>query len=257
MSLIKDGLFFEESGRGIPLVCLHGFPLDHTIWLPLMREMRQGARLILPDLRGHGRSPAPQGTYTMRSMAEDVVRLLDRLEVERAVVAGHSMGGYVALAFARHFPDRLLGLALVASHVYADPEAKRKDRLQTAQEVLQSGVEGLTHMADHMTRQPALREELRQMIRKAPPQGVAGVLRGMAERQDEMALWSSLGQSAMLIAGAEDQVVSLERSRTMGRALPAGQYVEIAGAGHMPMLEACEETAAGLRGLLGLIKEKI
>ena len=246
-------LHFEEAGRGVPLVCLHGYPLDHTIWLPLVREMRQEARFILPDLRGHGRSPAPEGPYSMYNMAEDVVRLLDRLEVDQAVVAGHSMGGYVALAFARQFSDRLLGLALVASHAYADPPEKRADRLKTAEEVLQNGTAQLTGMADKLTNQPALAEEMRQLILKASPQGVAGVLAGMIDRQDESALLASLHVPVVLIAGGQDQIIPLDWSRRMGAVLPPDRYFEIASAGHMPMLESTPETAQALKTLLALI----
>ena len=243
-------LHFEEAGRGVPLVCLHGYPLDHTIWLPLVREMRQEARFILPDLRGHGRSPAPEGQYSMCSMAEDVVRLLDRLEIERAILAGHSMGGYVALAFARQFSDRLLGLALVASHVFADPPEKRADRLKTAEEVLQNGAAQLTGMAEKLTNQPALAEEMRQLILNASPLGVAGVLAGIAERQDESALLASLHVPVVLIAGCQDQIIPLDWSRRMGAVLPADHYFEITSAGHLPMLETTLETAQALKTLL-------
>lgn len=246
-------LFFEEAGRGVPLVCLHGYPLDHTIWLPLVREMRQEARFILPDLRGHGRSPALEGQYSMCSMAEDVVRLLDRLEIERAVLAGHSMGGYVALAFARHFSDRLLGMALVASHAFADPPEKQAERLKTAEDVLKNGTSQLVGMAEKLTTQPHLVAEMRQLILKASAQGVAGVLTGIAERQDETALLASLHVPVVLIAGGQDQIIPLDWSRRMGAVLPTDHYFEITSAGHLPMLEATLETSQALKTLLAQV----
>lgn len=119
-------LFYEEIGHGNPLICLHGYALDHTIWLEMVEELKSDARIILPDLRGHGKSPAPEGKYSMRVMAEDVLEIMDSLRLERANIAGHSMGGYIALALAEYYPDRLSGLALVASHAYADVPEKRK-----------------------------------------------------------------------------------------------------------------------------------
>lgn len=156
MSVEKVVLFYKDSGHGVPVVCLHGYPLDHTIWYPVEREMHAEVRFILPDLRGQGRSPAPEGPYTMCRMAEDVVRLLDKLEIERALVLGHSMGGYVGLAFAHYFSDRMLGLGLVASHVFEDTPEKKEGRRQNAEHVLKFGVESLASMAEKLTEDPIL-----------------------------------------------------------------------------------------------------
>jgi 3-oxoadipate enol-lactonase len=92
-------LYFKETGEGAPMVLVHGFPLDHTIWDPVVPLLEPHARLILPDLRGHGRSPAPGGVYDMRTMADDLLSLIDALQIERVTLIGHSMGGYVSLAF--------------------------------------------------------------------------------------------------------------------------------------------------------------
>jgi 3-oxoadipate enol-lactonase len=242
-------LFYEEMGASTPVVCLHGYPLDHTIWLDMAQELASEARMILPDLRGHGQSPVPEGPYCMAELAADVVRLLDDLGIERAAVFGHSMGGYVGLAFARHFPERLLGLGLVASRAFADTPEKQELRAQIIPLVLENGVGLLTSMAEKLTADAALQDEMREMILRAHPQGVAGVLYAMGERPDDMAMLAEQAVPIAVIAGAEDRIVDLERSLEMRDALPPGHYIELA-AGHMPMMEAPALTADALRAAL-------
>ena len=148
-----EKLFYIEKGQGKPLVCLHAYALDHTIWLRMADELRTSVKLILPDLRGHGRSPSPEGKYSMRTMAEDVLRLMDDQNLECAYIAGHSMGGYVALALAEHYPDRLSGLALVASHSFQDLPEKKKSRIEDIERVRQSTVaDVLADMPRKLTR---------------------------------------------------------------------------------------------------------
>ena len=118
-------------GEGRPFVCLHAFALDHTEWLDVAKILKSKATLILPDIRGHGGSPSPEGEYSMKELGADVIAILDQLKIEKANFAGHSMGGYVMLSIAKNFPERVSGLALVASHAYADSPEKRKSRLES------------------------------------------------------------------------------------------------------------------------------
>jgi 3-oxoadipate enol-lactonase len=245
---MPEKLFFKEFGSGLPIVFLHGYPLDHTIWLPLVNGLKSQARLILPDLRGHGKSPAPAGKYTMEAMAEDVLGLMDSLSIRKAVIAGHSMGGYVALAMAEGHPDRLQGLALIASHAYADPADKKKSRLEMVPLVKEQGIQPvLASMPERLSYNKEVVNFCRKIILNANPQGVMGVLEGMAERLDRLDVLSAIKVPTMLIAGADDQIVSLETNRKTAAVMENPVYEEISGAGHMPMLEKPEETALVFR----------
>ncbi len=246
----KVQLYFEEYGKGTPVVFVHGFPLDHTIWYPLLPFLQGKARLILPDLRGHGKSPATKGGYDMGALADDIKDMLDGLNIRQAVLVGHSMGGYVSLAFARCYPERLLGLALVASHAAADTPERRQGRLQTAGEVERRGVKSLARtMPEKLTAHPELIEPLRRLILQANPAGVAGALRGMADREDMTRRLSEINVPAVIIAGAQDSLIPLEKSKEMERLLPRGWLVEVPGAGHLPMMEAPEMVAEALQRL--------
>lgn len=232
-------MYVEQTGSGAPLVLLHGYPLDHSIWKPLANHLRSKARLIMPDLRGFGQSPAPTGPYPMSLFAADVAALLDELGLQRVVLAGHSMGGYAALAFAHAYPQRLAGLALVASQPAADPPERREGRYATAAQVAADGVELVAEtMAPRLTAHADLVEPLRKLILTARPAGVIGALHGMAERPDQSEFLASLDLPTLVIAGEHDALIPLERSREFAAMLRRGRLVVIPGAGHMPMLEA-------------------
>jgi 3-oxoadipate enol-lactonase len=143
MEALVNGIHLHhiQAGNGIPLLLIHGYPLDHTLWQPQVDGLADAnaARVIAPDLRGFGQSDAPEGTYTMETYADDLRALLDVLQVERAVVCGLSMGGYIALAFWRKYADRVRGLILVDTRAGADAPAARQARLDMAEQVKQQG----------------------------------------------------------------------------------------------------------------------
>lgn len=245
-------LFYEDAGNGFPVIMLHGYPFDHTIWNSLLPLLKDEMRLILPDLRGHGRSPIPDGIYSMQEMAGDVKEMMDQLQIKQAILAGHSMGGYVALSFAGNFPDKLAGLALVASHCFTDNENQVSARLDTASRVEQSGkVDFIAEsMLPNLTDLLLIQAELKKLILNANPKGVAGILRGMAQRKNTCNLFQSLEKPVVIIAGGKDKLISPERFNQMATMMKKPWLEHISDAGHMPMLEAPGEVARILRLLL-------
>jgi 3-oxoadipate enol-lactonase len=248
-----------EHGQGMPVVLLHGFPFDHTIWRAQTEALQDSFHLILPDLRGHGQSPAPSGVYRMDLMAQDVFALLDALNIERAVWIGHSMGGYVTMAALRAVPERIAGIGLVATHPLADPDDRRAGRLATADKVLTEG-SGIvaqtmikTMFAPGFDLDSPLARELFDLMSRTPPLGVAGAQRGMAERPDSVETLRGARVPALVIAGLGDQIVNPDVMRQMARTIPNARLVEIAGAGHMPMVEQPAATNAALREFLSSI----
>jgi len=131
-------LNYSEAGQGTPLALLHGFPLSGAIWHQ-QQQLSDRYRVIVPDLRGHGRSPAPSGVYEMDLLARDVLAMLDALHIMKAAIVGHSMGGYVALAAWKLAPERFLALGLVASQAGADSEEGRQGRYKLANKVASDG----------------------------------------------------------------------------------------------------------------------
>jgi pimeloyl-ACP methyl ester carboxylesterase len=204
--------------------------------------------LILPDLPGFGKSSVPKANILLPGMAEVIAALLDTLKINKAVVVGHSMGGYVTLAFARGFAKRLLGLGLVASQGLADSLEKKAGRYQEAEHILAFGVtETATDMSTKLTNNPSLQAQLKELMLRQNPQGLAGALKGMAERQDSMKLLQELNIPVVLVHGLSDKLIPPERARAISKIVKNGHLTEIEEAGHMPMMESPQVTAEALK----------
>ena len=245
-------LAYTRRGTGTPLVLIHGFPLDHTSWDKVASLLESEFEIITPDLRGFGQSTTLETPYTVSDMADDLAGLLDSLEIEKTVIAGHSMGGYVALAFAKKYPQRVSGLGLISSQAVADAPDRKEGRYKTAAEVAEKGT---VVVADAMT--PKLSADakvqsiVRAVIEKQGKSGVIGALKAMAEREDSMSLLSLFTFPLLLVHGDADLLIPIERAREIKAVLPSAKLVELPGAGHTPMMEFPEATADGLRFFAG------
>jgi pimeloyl-ACP methyl ester carboxylesterase len=252
-------LHYTEAGQGIPVVLLHGFPLSSAIWQDQQRQLCDTYRVITPNLRGHGESPAPDGAYEMPALARDIFALLDALHIEKAVFLGHSMGGYVTLAAWKLARERFLGLGLVASHAAADTEDARERRFQMAGKV---AVQGAQVAADAMlpklfspwlAANDPLVDEVRQLILRTPKAGIIGSLQGMAAREDSSAMLSTINVPALVLAGDCDQIIPIARAEATAAAMPRSMLTIVEQAGHTPMLERPEATSTALRTFLSTV----
>jgi 3-oxoadipate enol-lactonase len=244
-------LAYDRRGAGTPLVLIHGFPLDHTIWEPVIPLLEKAFDLILPDLRGFGESQTSRTPYLVADLAGDVASLLDLLGLEGAMVAGHSMGGYVALAFAHAFAGRTLGLGLVASQSLPDAPERKASRYEEAAHVLANGVGDVAEsMSIRLTGDPELQARLKALMLRQRPEGLAGALRAMAERADSTPFLPEFNFPVSIVHGQADALVPVERARAVKAAVKKGYLTEVPGAGHMPMMEAPAETAKALRMLV-------
>jgi 3-oxoadipate enol-lactonase len=243
-------LAYTRRGVGKPLMLLHGFPFDHRAWDSVVSLLEGEFDLLLPDLRGFGESTTVDTQYHIADMADDLAALLDYLGIEKIAIAGHSMGGYVALAFAKKYPQRVAGLGLISSQAVADTSERKEGRYKTAQDVEQNGVEVV---AEAMTPKLTAREDaqavVKQLILQQGKAGVIGALKAMAEREDSTPILSSFAFPVTLVHGDADALIPLEKSQEIKEALSSAQLVVLEGAGHMPMLEFPTETAEALKML--------
>ena len=238
---------YERQGKGSPLVLLHGYPLDHHLWDAIVPLLKDTFDLIIPDLRGFGESTTVDTPYTMYDFASDIAGLLDQLGVQKTAIAGHSMGGYVALAFARLYAERVSALALVSSQVLADPPDRKHGRYKSAAEVAEKGISGVVDtMTPKFTSNPEWQAFARQNMEAQQPAAYIGGLKAMAERVDATTLLSAIKYPCVVIHGDADALIPIERAREVKAALPESHLFEIKGVGHMPMCEAPDETAQAL-----------
>lgn len=239
---------YERRGAGTPLVLVHGFPLDHTLWNETASLLEGDFDLILPDLRGFGGSTTIETPYLMSDMADDLAALLDHFGIEKTALAGHSMGGYVALAFAKKYPQRVSGLALVSSQAAADATDRKEGRYKTAQDVAEKGVEVVADaMMPKLSSNAEVQAFARESILRQGKAGVIGALKAMAEREDSMPILSSFDFPVVLIHGDADALIPLEKAQEIKEALPDAKLVILQRAGHLPMMELPEETANALK----------
>ncbi len=244
----KVSLAYERFGRGAPLVLIHGFPLDHSIWDEVTPLLSSTFDLILPDLRGFGESVSSAPAWTMRDLADDLAALLDHLGLESAFLAGHSMGGYVALAFAAAYPQRVRGLALVSSQTAADAPEKRAARHAQVRQIAEDGIgETVAGMTTKLTADTRVQKFVHDLMRKQKPAGYIGSLQAMAERADTMSVLEKNSFPVLLIHGGADGLIPLERAREIQAKVPRARMVELSGAGHMPMMESPREVAEALK----------
>ncbi len=254
-----DGLriAYTDQGHGLPpLLFVHGFPLSRGAWQRQIEAFAPTHRVVAPDLRGLGESEASEGPTTMARFADDLERLLRQLGTGPVVLAGHSMGGYVALAFQERHPGLLHGLVLVGTRAGGDaPEAAAKRR-GTAERVRREGISSvIDDMAPKMLAAGSRDQlgQVRVMMQSASAAGVAGALLGMAERPDATPRLGRIGVPTLVITGAEDTVIPPSESEVLARSIPGADLEVIPRAGHLVAFEQAEafndRLAAWLRRL--------
>jgi len=241
-------LAYTDTGMGLPVVLLHGYPFNRSLWTEQVNALSNSYRVITPDLRGLGESDAVPGAATMNRMARDVAALLDQLEISRAVVGGLSMGGYVALAFYKQFRSRVRALILADTRAQADTEEGKQKRFEQAEK---ARAEGMAGIADSMlpklltpetvSKRPEVVKRVRDMMLKTKPEGAAAALRGMAERDDQTPLLAKITVPTLILVGAEDAITPVGDSEQMHQAIAGSRLVVLENAGHVSNLERTDE----------------
>lgn len=233
----------DVQGDGPPVLFIHGFPLDRTMWRHMIAPLT-GRQRIAPDLRGLGMSDAPEDGYFVEEYADDMAALLEMLEVEQAVVCGFSMGGYVALEMVRRHRHRLQGLILINSRADADGKEAKGGRDEMIQLVQRQGSAALVDRMlpkllapETLWTMPDVVERVRTMIAGSSPAGVIGALSAMKQRSDSTELLQEIDFPTLVVAGREDQLVPADSSRSMAAQIPDAHFTVIAGAGHLAPME--------------------
>lgn len=248
-----------DEGSGPPVLLVHGFPLDHTMWAAQIEALAPRHRVIAPDLRGFGGSVVTDDTVTMERFADDLAALLEALGVAGPVAyVGFSMGGYVAWPFAQRHRARLGRLVLCDTRAAPDAPESARARVVLAARVL---AEGPAAAADAMLerllapgraeRDPALAGRVRATIMATDPRGIAAALAGMALRPDSRPLLAGLRLPALVVVGEHDAISTRDEMRALAQSIPGARCVEIAGAGHLTPMEAPAEVNAALLDFLG------
>ncbi len=234
-------LAFEQHGEGEPLLFVHGFPLSGRLWEHVIEPLRDDYKLIIPDLRGMGRSQASESA-SMATYADDLAGLLDALGESRpAVVVGLSMGGYLTFEFYRRHRERVRGLVLADTRCEADSPEKARDRAAMAERVrAEGGVVVADAMMDALFGPQAsseLRDTWREIISSTRPQGIIAALAAMAESPDSTPTLAEIDVPTLIVVGEHDALTPPSAARTMHEGITGSRLEIIPHAGHMVPVE--------------------
>lgn len=254
---------YDELGAGPAVLLIHGFPLNRQMWQPQLSPLAQaGYRVIAPDLRGFGESDAPATGYSMDGFADDLIALLDALQIERAVVGGMSMGGYVLLNLLERYPERVSAACFITTKSSADDEAGRARRSAMAAEAERLGANPIIKIfaellfcSDTMHENPELIARVTSWMRGTEPKGLAGGLQAIRDRKDYNPLLPGFRQPSLVISGAEDRAASPDAVQLFTAGLPNCQSTIIENAGHMANLERPDRFNAALLQFLNGLPE--
>lgn len=244
----------DEQGSGSPVLLVHAFPLDHSVWRYQIDALSSRYRVIAPDLPGFGNTPIGDGALGMGTTAEALSQLLKTLGVDEPIIfAGLSMGGYIGWEFVTRFPDRVSHLIQCDTRAANDTADARENRLQTAKRVQNEGPDFLAQampekLLGPATResQPTLTDEISQRIRTTDRAGIAAALIGMSERKDMTPVLPEITIPTLMIGGQHDELTPPAEIRSNANAMPAATMVEIASVGHLSPLESPTEVNAAI-----------
>jgi pimeloyl-ACP methyl ester carboxylesterase len=253
-------LAYNDRGKGIPLVFLHAFPFNRTMWAAQEKELASQCRVIAIDLRGHGQSDAPYWRYSLEQYAADVKAVLAHLGLARAVFVGLSMGGYLEFTLYRYCPELILGLVFADTRAEADTAEQTQWRFDLAQRTAAHGSSAV--VADMLPKllspktyrhRPDLVERVKSIQEAAPVSGIIGDLMAMAERPDSTSLLPSIEVPTLVVVGEDDVLTPPADAKRIARGIRGATLVTIPDAGHLSNMEqpvhfnrALEEFVAGL-----------
>lgn len=257
MRTTPDGIAYDVAGSGPVVVLIHGYPLDRSAWSDVAEILSVTCRVINPDLRGFGASPWPtDGDLSMDRHADDIAALLDLEEVTTAAIVGLSMGGYVALAVAQRYPERLSALGLVGSKTEPDSAEGRAGRDTASRQILTEGrssiVAGLQSALLGPDAAPSIRARLRTMIEATPYETYVSALIGMRDRPDRTLVLDGLDVPLAVVVGEHDTLVPADVASDAAHRARNGVLTVVAGAGHLVPMEAPAEVATALTALIGV-----
>jgi pimeloyl-ACP methyl ester carboxylesterase len=249
-------LAYTESGSGTPLVLLHAFPFDARMWQGQSAELRSSHRVILPDLPGFG-SSAPSRAFTIESAADEVHTLLSGINALPCVLGGLSMGGYIAMAFARKYPQDLKSLILLDTKAPPDDEKARDGRNTMIDLARASGTKAVVDQMlpklvapGVLKTRPQIDLQLRQIAESQPAETIVHALAALRDRPDALPGLAKIAVPTLIIVGDGDQVTPPSAAEQMQLAIPGSSLAVIRGAGHMSAVEQPGQVNQAIRRFL-------
>lgn len=233
----ESTIFYTDQGEGMPIVLLHGFLENSTMWDVLLPFLTENYRVICIDLLGHGKSECLGYIHTMQDFSESIYAVMEALQLSDSTIIGHSMGGYVGIAFAKAYPEKVTSLCLLNSTPEADPEERKRLRLR-ANQMAKTQFEQLVRMSFINLFDPTSKEIYHAAIADAlknalqtPVQGYIAANEGMRLREDSTLFWKNASFKRGMILGDSDWIIDAQKQKEVFT--PYIEYFSIINGGHM------------------------
>ncbi len=259
-----NGIRMAYSDRGqrhpMALLLVHGFPLDHRLWAAQTAALASDMRVIAPDLCGFGQTESRPGPLSMETHADDLAALLDHLKIRTAVVAGLSMGGYIAFAFWRRHPARVRALILADTRAEPDSGVARAGRDAAIAAVQQSGAAAYAEemlprlLSPTSLANPAVVAAARKMMTAQPAAGIVAALASLRDRPDSRPTLPTVTVPALVVGGADDVLTPPADAQKMAAAIPGARLAVVPAAGHLSPLENPKTFNAAVRDFLTAVR---
>lgn len=256
-------LNYTERGlpQGLPIVFIHGFPFNHSTWEPQMKALPNHFRAITYDVRGHGESDVGDGQYSIEFFVDDLIALMDHLVIDRAILCGLSMGGYIALRAIERNPERVSGLILCDTRSEADSDEGKVKRSATVRSVKTKGAAffaeefvRLVFAPETFETNPLLIASIKEMIEATSPLGICGTALALGGRTDTTKALASIKVPTLVIVGEQDQLTPPDAARAMQSKIAGSELRIIPHAAHLSNLENPVEFNKHLLGFLYKLK---
>lgn len=253
ISFADGSIRYKIEGQGPAIVFIHGFMENARIWRSMVPKFSSKFTVVRINLPGHGKSSVFGNIHTMEFMAEAVNAVLEAENIKKAMLVGHSMGGYVSLAFAEAYKDKVSALVLFSSICFDDtPERKHeRDRAAKAAEAhkmkyITSVIPNLFHVRSGLKASKKI-FKLVKIASKQPKEGIVAAIKGMRDRKDRSHVIRDAEFPLLFLAGQDDFLIPLERVQEMHRIQPEASITVIEQCGHVGFLEQKKECLAALK----------
>lgn len=248
---------YKVEGKGTDVVLLHGYLESLDIWTAFSGELMKKFRVISIDIPGHGESGIISDTHTMEILAEGVETVLNELNVSKCILIGHSMGGYVTMAFADLFPDRLYGYSLFHSTPFSDTEEKKQSRNREIDLVIQGKKELIFNTNvpkafanDNLEKLKIKVDQALQIARNTTDEGVKAILEGMKLRRDRSEILANSKIPALVIIGKKDNYIPFDQIKKRIKLNNKGEIYELENSGHMGFVEEMGESLLAITSFI-------
>ncbi len=240
---------YDDFGKGtVPVIFVHGFPFNKSSWQPQMEFLKNTYRVLAYDIRGFGKSTAGNEIKSISLYADDLVKFMDALEIEKAIVCGLSMGGYILLNAANRFPERFKALVLCDTQCIADSNEMKEKRKEAIAHIVAAGIKDFTDTfienvfcKNSRDTKKELVEKVRTIVLTTSPETITNGLNALAQRWDMCKTLDEISIPALILCGKEDTVTLPVESEFMHRNIANSQLYFIERAGHLTNLEQPEE----------------